>query len=192
MDSKTTENKNYYQILGLPSDASPAQIKEVYRDLARAYHPDSNFYSEILEQGPSIEQIAIFKIITAAYNTLIDPNRRADYDRLLASEKGRGRLKGWEHEQTQDFWPERKPRLRSRKTTLSRRSGVFGRPEFQRAAGEDAEESVAQPQPSPSVAEIMKHRIRLKLWAMVLAALGLLAGLLLGAILYLLHSGARG
>jgi curved DNA-binding protein CbpA len=33
-------SKNYYEVLGLPSNASPRRIKEQYRRLAKTYHPD--------------------------------------------------------------------------------------------------------------------------------------------------------
>ena len=33
---------DYYQILGIPKDASEADIKKAYRKLARKYHPDIN------------------------------------------------------------------------------------------------------------------------------------------------------
>ena len=72
------DNRNYYQILGVEPEAPPERIKEVYRDLARAYHPDSNFYDEIVPCQLTPEQEAFFKIATAAYQTLIDDKKRAE------------------------------------------------------------------------------------------------------------------
>lgn len=91
------ESKNYYQILGVPQDAPVERIKEAYRDIARVYHPDSNFYSDLVNEPLSTEHLDVFKRITAAYNTLINPDKRARYDELLP--KG---LVDWDDEHEQD------------------------------------------------------------------------------------------
>ena len=65
---------DYYDILGIPRDADPGDIKKAYRNLAMEHHPDRN-------QGSS-EAEAKFKELSEAYEVLKDPNRRAVYDRL--------------------------------------------------------------------------------------------------------------
>ncbi len=40
MDAKEPQVVDYYARLGVPADASPAEIKSVYRDLVKRYHPD--------------------------------------------------------------------------------------------------------------------------------------------------------
>ena len=67
------EFKDYYQILGVKSDADSKEIKSAYRKLARKYHPDVN-------PEPGAEEK--FKEVAEAYEVLKDPGRRAEYDEL--------------------------------------------------------------------------------------------------------------
>jgi curved DNA-binding protein CbpA len=64
----------YYDILGVPSTASPEEVKARYRSLIHRIHPDVD--------GPP----ALFRQVQKAYEVLGDPVRRASYDRLLALE----------------------------------------------------------------------------------------------------------
>src|SRR4051812_41439414 len=75
--------KDYYNILGVSSSASIAEIKKAYRALAFKYHPDKNPGSDIAE--------AQFKEIQEAYATLGDADERRDYDdaRWLAGMGGK-------------------------------------------------------------------------------------------------------
>ena len=63
---------DYYQVLGVPRDASPEQIKKAYRKLAMKYHPD------VADAPDAAEK---FKQIGEAYEVLHDQNKRAMYDR---------------------------------------------------------------------------------------------------------------
>jgi len=65
-------DKDYYEILGVDSDASDARIKKSYRKLAQKYHPDTNQGDEAAE--------ARFKEISEAYATLSDTDDRQQYD----------------------------------------------------------------------------------------------------------------
>ncbi|MFD2758570.1 molecular chaperone DnaJ [Gulosibacter faecalis] len=62
---------DHYDTLGVSREASPEEIKKAYRKLARQLHPDVN---------PSPEAAEKFKDVTAAYDTLSDPQRRQQYD----------------------------------------------------------------------------------------------------------------
>lgn len=62
--------KDYYQILGIPRNASKEEIKKAYRRLALKYHPDKS--------GGNEER---FKEINEAYHVLMDEQKRAEYDR---------------------------------------------------------------------------------------------------------------
>jgi len=67
--------KDYYQILGVPRNATEEQIKKVYRKLAMQYHPDRN---------PGKEKWANekFKEINEAFGVLGDPQKRRQYDQF--------------------------------------------------------------------------------------------------------------
>ncbi len=65
--------RDYYEILGVPRNASQEEIKRAFRRLARKYHPD-------VSQEPDAEER--FKEINEAYAVLSDPEKRARYDRF--------------------------------------------------------------------------------------------------------------
>ncbi len=69
-----TVKKDYYEILGVPRNASQKEIEEAYRRLAIQYHPDRH-PSEKKE-----EMREKFKEISEAYAVLSDPNKRKQYD----------------------------------------------------------------------------------------------------------------
>lgn len=64
--------KDYYKILGVERNSSPEDIKKAYRNLAMKYHPDR------AGKDPSAE--SKFKDISEAYETLSDPQKKAQYD----------------------------------------------------------------------------------------------------------------
>lgn len=65
--------RDYYDILGVPKDASERQIKKAFHKLALKYHPDRN-------KDPDAE--AKFRETAEAYETLSDDKRRQEYDQF--------------------------------------------------------------------------------------------------------------
>ena len=95
--------KDYYEALGVPRDASHADIKKAYRKLAHKYHPD-------VSKDPEGEEK--FKDVAEAYATLKDSDKRAAYDQL-------GR-----HRPGEDFVPTRD--WQQHFAEQSRGGGAFG------------------------------------------------------------------
>ena len=67
------EKRDYYEVLGVPRSADPAQLKKAFRGLAKQYHPDTNKDPEAADK---------FKEINEAYEVLSDSDTRARYDRF--------------------------------------------------------------------------------------------------------------
>jgi molecular chaperone DnaJ len=63
--------KDYYEVLGVPTTAADKDVTRAYRKLAKQYHPDAN---------PGAEDK--FKEISAAYDVLGDEDKRKEYDEI--------------------------------------------------------------------------------------------------------------
>jgi Ca-activated chloride channel family protein len=74
-------DRDYYAVLGVPSDADESTIKQAYRQLARRFHPDVSEEEEAAE---------LFQEIQDAYELLTDTTEREAYDhwRKLQGLKG--------------------------------------------------------------------------------------------------------
>ncbi|WP_158735052.1 molecular chaperone DnaJ [Alteribacillus sp. YIM 98480] len=73
--------RDYYEVLGLDENASVDEIKKAYRKLARKYHPDVNKEENAEEK---------FKEVKEAYDTLSDPQKKANYDRFGHADPNQG------------------------------------------------------------------------------------------------------
>ncbi len=98
---------NPYETLGVPKDATADAIRKAYRKLAKANHPDLNPGKADAERR--------FKEITAAYDLLSDPAKRARFDR--------GEIDGHGNERSQHGFSGYGPR------------GTYGAGGFRRGAG---------------------------------------------------------
>lgn len=65
--------RDYYEVLGVPRNATAEEIKTAYRRLAKQYHPDQN-------PGNRAEAEEKFKELSEAYEVLADENKRRLYD----------------------------------------------------------------------------------------------------------------
>ena len=72
------ETPDFYELLGLPRDATPEEIRQYYRDAARQFHPDMRETSG---------QTELFRQAQEAYETLSDPKKRKEYDQWLKTER---------------------------------------------------------------------------------------------------------
>jgi molecular chaperone DnaJ len=110
--------KDYYVLLGVPRNASPSTIKRAYKRLARKLHPDAS-------AGSADD----FRELQAAYETLIDAERRRRYDQILGGAE-RTRSSGWSLLRAPDALGLRRP---VRRGTVS--GEILLRPDEARSGG---------------------------------------------------------
>src|SRR6516164_194237 len=70
----STEKRDYYEVLGVERTAAGEEIKRAYRKLAVKFHPDKN--------PDDLQAEEKFKELGEAYDVLMDPEKRAAYDRF--------------------------------------------------------------------------------------------------------------
>lgn len=72
-ETQTKMDEDYYKILGIQRNASPKEIQQAYRKLARKFHPDLNPEDKTAK--------AKFQRVQQAYDVLNEPEKRELYDR---------------------------------------------------------------------------------------------------------------
>jgi molecular chaperone DnaJ len=111
--------QDYYEVLGVPRNASDEEIRREFRKLAKLYHPDRN-------REPGAEDK--FKEINEAYQVLSDPGKRSKYDRYGRVDVTEGFSDfgfGGPFERTAQHVPRQGDSLQSH-LTLSFNEAVFG------------------------------------------------------------------
>jgi curved DNA-binding protein CbpA len=73
----TVPSTDPYAVLGLSPQATPEQIRRAYRTLVRQHHPDTRTPGDTASGATNNERL---EQVIAAYATLADPVRRAEYD----------------------------------------------------------------------------------------------------------------
>lgn len=88
--------RDYYEVLGISRQATPAELKRAYRALAMRYHPDRNPGDQEAEEH--------FKEIGEAYQVLSDPERRQRYDAFGHAAEGMGQSAGFSFQSAFDLF----------------------------------------------------------------------------------------
>jgi curved DNA-binding protein CbpA len=101
---------NHYQILGVDISADESAIRRAYLEKAKLYHPDTS--SGTKEK---------FEKVKNAYQELLDPKRRASYDKELGIQRGFGKSR------ISDEFAGYKPQAINLKVGRSANQGVFRR-----------------------------------------------------------------
>ena len=70
--TRAQTKRDFYEVLGVRSDAEPEEVRAAYHKLAKQFHPDRNKAPEAVDR---------FKEIAEAYAILSDPEKRGRYDR---------------------------------------------------------------------------------------------------------------
>lgn len=65
---------NYYELLGISSDASDVEIKKAYKNQMKKWHPDVNKTDDAVDMSIKLNE---------AKDTLLDDEKRKEYDRYL-------------------------------------------------------------------------------------------------------------
>ncbi len=79
-----TGKATYYQLLGVTSESPSSQLKKSYHALARKFHPDAHMANQAL--AAPVRDLMV--VITEAYRTLENEEKRAAYDKRIAARGG--------------------------------------------------------------------------------------------------------
>jgi tetratricopeptide (TPR) repeat protein len=75
------QGRDHFELLGIERKATENEVKEAYFRLARKFHPDSPLDPALADLKPKRENV--FLRMAAAYETLRNPQSRAQYERMV-------------------------------------------------------------------------------------------------------------
>ena len=78
--------RTHFEVLGVPRDATEAQVREAYFRLAKRFHPDVHHDAALSDLRDKLEEV--FTRLGEAYEVLCSPRMRASYERELAPREG--------------------------------------------------------------------------------------------------------
>lgn len=81
----------HYDVLGVPVDATPAQVRQAYHQLARALHPDRLQGASPVDRERAARRM---QEVNEAWRVLRDPTTRLGYDQAIGVSKRRSRAAG--------------------------------------------------------------------------------------------------
>src|SRR5918994_2615073 len=124
------EQVNYYEVLGVPREASQEEIRNAYRRLAKDRHPDRT--------GGSTEE---FSLLQEAHAVLSDPNRRRTHDEALDLAHAADQLSGLDFGSLEDELAARRQERESSGPPLGERlRGRFQRKDTAPGGGRSRED----------------------------------------------------
>lgn len=85
MRKSRAHSTDYYEVLGVSHAATRHEIRDAYRDMLRLFHPDSRYYSDIIDDHPGKKHLDTFMKLREAYEVLRNAEKRSSYDTQLNS-----------------------------------------------------------------------------------------------------------
>lgn len=98
------ERRTPYEVLGVPADSEPAEIRRAYVALARRFHPDAHGGRSPAERAHADRRM---RDVNAAWSALSDPDRRRAYDAATArgaTSRSAPPGPGWRPRSDDDAW----------------------------------------------------------------------------------------
>jgi DnaJ-class molecular chaperone len=94
--------KSYYQLLGVERAADERAVRTAYYHMVARFHPD--LYGDILEVDVRAKLVTLYTRLVEGYRILRDPQKRAQYNRMVDQKKLRWSLeddRGQRREETE-------------------------------------------------------------------------------------------